>query len=152
MGTQSLASTHVALPPDHQVIRAFGCELIIHLSGEQTGGNYTMFTSVQAPGAGPPPHYHRNEDEWFFLLEGRAEFFKDGAWLEVPEGTALFTPKGVVHAFRNPGDRQQRILIHTAPAGIEIFFARCAEEFAKPSGPDMDRIVQISRQHGIEYV
>ena len=35
--------------------------------------------------------------------------------------------------------------------GIEIFFARCAEEFAKPSGPDMDRIIQISREHGIEY-
>ena len=40
----------------------------------------------------------------------------------------------------------------TAPGGIETFFARCAEEFAKPSGPDMDRIIQISREYGIEYV
>jgi quercetin dioxygenase-like cupin family protein len=152
MSNQLPASIRIALPADHQVIRAFGCELTIHLSAEQTGGRYTMFTSVQPPGGGPPPHYHRNEDEWFFLLDGRAEFFRDGVWVEVPEGTALFARKGVVHAFRNPGDRPQRILIHTAPGGIETFFARCVEEFAKPGGPDMARIIQISTEHGIEYV
>jgi quercetin dioxygenase-like cupin family protein len=152
MNNQSISSTCVALPSDHKVIRAFGCELIIHLGATETGGKYTMFTSVQAPGVGPPPHFHRNEDEWFFLLKGRADFFKDNAWVAVPAGAAVFTPKGVVHAFRNPGDQPQRILIHTAPAGVEVFFARCAEEFAKPGGPDMDRIVQISAEHGIEYV
>jgi quercetin dioxygenase-like cupin family protein len=152
MSNPLTGSIITTLPTDHQVIRAFGCELIIHLSAEQTGGRYTMFTSIQAPGVGPPPHYHRNEDEWFFLLEGRAEFFRDGPWVEVPEGAALFAPKGVVHAFRNPGNRPQRILIHTAPAGVEIFFARCAEEFAKSGGPDMARIIEISNEHGIEYV
>jgi hypothetical protein len=111
-----------------------------------------MFTSIHGPSAGPPPHYHRNEDEWFFLLEGRAEFFTDGAWVEVPEGAAVFAPKGVVHAYRNPGDRPQRILIHTAPAGIENFFGQCAEEFAKLGGPDMTRIIQIGSEHGIELV
>jgi mannose-6-phosphate isomerase-like protein (cupin superfamily) len=141
-----------ALPADHEVVRAFGCELIIHLGADGTGGRYSMFTSVQPPGVGPPPHYHRNEDEWFLVLDGRAEFFRDGAWFEVPEGTALFVPKGVVHAFRNPGDRPQRILVHTAPGGVETFFRRCAEEFAKPGGPDMARIIQISNEHGIEYV
>ena len=146
------ASIVTALPSNHQVIRAFGSELIIHLSTQQTGGRITMLTSIQPPGVGTPPHFHRNEDEWFFVLDGPTEFFNDNAWAEVPQGAAVFVPKGVVHAFRNAGDRPQRVLVHTAPGGIEIFFARCAKEFAKPSGPDMDRIIQISREHGIEYV
>jgi quercetin dioxygenase-like cupin family protein len=86
------------------------------------------------------------------VLEGRAEFFTNRSWVEVPEGSALFAPRGVVHAFRNPNDRPQRLLIHAAPAGVEVFFARCAEEFAKAGGPDMARIIQISNEHGIEYV
>src|SRR5436190_24318897 len=57
MSNQSISSSCVMLPCDHKVIRAFGCELIIHLSAAETGGKYTMFTSVQAPGVGPPPHY-----------------------------------------------------------------------------------------------
>jgi len=43
------------------------------------------------------------------------------------------------------------MLIHTAPSGFETFFARCAEEFAKPNPPDMSRIVEISAEHGIHY-
>jgi mannose-6-phosphate isomerase-like protein (cupin superfamily) len=90
------ASIITALPSNHQVIRAFGSELIIHLSTQQTGGRCTMLTSIQPPGVGPPPHFHRNEDEWFFVLDGPTEFFNDGAWVEVPQGTAVFVPKEVV--------------------------------------------------------
>jgi len=86
------------------------------------------------------------------VLEGRAEFLKDDAWFEVPVGTAVFTPRGVVHSFRNAGDRPLRMLVHTAPSGFETFFARCAEEFAKPGPPDMNRLAQIAGEHGIHFV
>lgn len=110
-----------------------------------------MWIEVTPPGGGPPPHYHLNEDEWFFPLEGRVEFFKDNAWTEVPIGSAVFMPRGVVHTFRNSGDKPLNMLIHAAPSGFETFFARCAEEFAKPNPPDMSRIVEISAEHGIHY-
>src|SRR5260370_1307321 len=93
MNKQPTPSTCVVLPSGGKVIRAFGCEIIVHLGAAETGGKYTMFTSVQPPGGGPPPHYHLNEDEWFFVLEGRAEFFKDNAWVEVPVTTAPFTTR-----------------------------------------------------------
>ena len=110
-----------------------------------------MWTEATPPGGGPPPHYHLNEDEWFFPLEGRVEFFKDNAWTEVPIGSAVFMPRGVVHTFRNSGDKPLKMLIHAAPSGFETFFARCAEEFAKPNPPDRSRIVEISAEHGIHY-
>jgi hypothetical protein len=44
------------------------------------------------------------------------------------------------------------ILIMTTPSGFEKFFARCADEFAKPDGPDMARIAEIGVEHGIHFL
>jgi len=142
----------IQLPGDAKQITAFGDCATFMLTGEQTGGAYTMFISVTQPGSGPPPHWHEKDDEWFLVLEGRAEFFKDGEWTEVPVGTAAFMPRGSVHTFRNAGDTPLKQLIHTAPSGFETFFARCQDEFQKEGGPSMDRIVEISAEHGIYYV
>jgi hypothetical protein len=43
------------------------------------------------------------------------------------------------------------MLITTAPSGFETFFTRCATEFANPAGPDMQRIMEISAEHGIHF-
>jgi hypothetical protein len=58
----------------------------------------------------------------------------------------------VVHAFKNVGHTPLRQIIQTTPSGFERFFQRCADEFARPGGPDMKRIVEISGEHGIYFV
>jgi quercetin dioxygenase-like cupin family protein len=145
-------SSAVVLPEAAQTLQAFGDEVSIHLGGAETGGKYTVFTSITPPGGGPPPHYHNHEDEWFLPLEGRVEFLLDGSWKEVPVGSLIFVPRSTVHTFRNCGDRPLKLLIQTAPSGFEIFFEQCAAEFAKSGPPDMDRIIKISAAHGIHYV
>ena len=110
-----------------------------------------MFTNVTPPGGGPLPHYHLNEEEWFYVMEGRVSFLKDGQWAEVAPGGAVFMPRGAVHTFKNVGDTPLRMLIHTTPSGFEIFFARCTEEFTGSGGPDMNRIVAIAAEHGIHF-
>ena len=142
----------IILPGEAKSLHAFGDEIFFHLGGAETGGQYTVFTDVTPPGGGPPPHYHENEDEWFFPLEGRVEFFLEGAWREVPLQSLVFIPRGTVHTFRNCGETPLKMLIHTAPAGFEIFFRRCATEFARSGPPDMQRIVEISAEHGIYFV
>lgn len=143
----------VILPPGSgQVIQAFGDEVTIHLGGKETGGKFTMFTTVTMPGGGPPPHYHANEDEWFLPIEGRVEFYLDGVWNEVSPGTIAYMPKGTVHTFRNIAETPLRMLIHTAPAGFEVFFSRCAQEFSRPGPPNMQRIIEIAAEHGIFFV
>ncbi len=135
------------------VVRAFGSEMIFHLTGEQTGGRCMLATIIAPPhGDGPPPHFHENEDECFVVQEGRMSFFIDGRWSEVEPGTMVFAPKLSVHTLKNVGDTPARVLISAAPSGFEIFYARCAEEFQKSGGPDMARILEISAEHGIHYV
>ena len=144
---------HPTIVPSGQnpAIHAFGEEVVFHLTGEQTGGAFTQWVETTPPGAGPPPHWHTNEDEWFFVLEGRVSFLTDGVWHEAGPGAAAFMPKNSVHAFKNVGDVPLRMLITTAPSGFETFFTRCATEFANPSGPDMPRIMEISAEHGIHF-
>lgn len=143
----------ICVPPNEgKVFRAFGETVTIHLDGTDTGGKLTLFTEITPPGGGPPPHYHLEEDEWFYPLEGRVEFLIDGNWQEVPMGSVVFVARRVVHSFRNPGEKPLKMLIQTAPSGFEKFFARCADEFAKPGSPDMERIIAMSAEHGIHFV
>lgn len=147
-----LLPTAITLPGQGKVLNALGDEVTVLLSGEQTGGAFTMVQVVTPPGGGPPPHWHTREDEWFHILEGRVEFWQDGQWMEVPVGSSAFLPRGSRHTYRNCGDQPLRMIVHAAPSGFEVFFERIAEAFNAPGGPDMERIVAISADHGIHYV
>ncbi len=135
-----------------ETLRAFGDEVTVKLGPAQTGGAFVLVEAVTPPGGGPPLHYHLNEDEVFMVQEGTAEFWVDGQWQRLETGGVVYAPKGKVHTFRNAGTGPCRQWILATPAGFETFFARCAAEFAKPQGPDMQRIMEISAEHGIHYV
>lgn len=142
-----------AIPPvrTDKVYKAFGDEYTFHLGPDETGGRITTFTGVTPPGGGPPPHIHENEEEWFVVLEGEAEFLRGSTWTKAPAGSAMFVPRGEVHTFRNSGDSPLKMLVNTSPCGFEVFIGRCAEEFAKPGAPDMARLMQIAIEHGIRF-
>lgn len=140
------------LPGAAKVLRALGDEVTVLLSGEQTGGAFSMVQVVTPPGGGPPPHVHAGEDEWFLVLEGRVELWKEGAWSEVPAGTAIFLPRGIPHTYRNCGDQPLRMIVHAAPAGFEVFFDRMAAVCAEPGEPDFARITAIAAEHGIRFL
>jgi len=142
----------LTLPHEAPVLTALGDEVTVLLSGEQTGGAFTMMLIVTPPGGGPPPHCHKREDEWFYILEGCVEFWRDGVWTEVPAGAAAFLPRGSRHTFRSCGDTPLRMIVHAAPAGFEIFFERIAEVFNRPGEADMVRIAEIGVEHGIEFL
>ena len=135
-----------------RVIRAFGSELHFHLTGEQTEKRFLMATIFAPPGDGPPPHYHLNEDESFLLQEGRLSFLSGGEWTEVGPGSVVFTPKETIHTYKNIGGTTAKMLLTASPSGFDVFFERCSVEFAKPGGPNMARIFEISAEHGIYYV
>lgn len=95
------------------VMHAFGEQVIVHLSGAQTGGKIALWTEITPPDAGPPPHYHLNEDEFFFVQEGKMAFLQDGQWEQVERGGVAFMPRKSVHTFKNVGDAPSKMLIAT---------------------------------------
>ena len=44
------------------------------ITGAESGGAYFAMEAFVPPGGGPPPHIHRNEDETFYIVEGRCDF------------------------------------------------------------------------------
>ena len=99
--------------------------------GAQTAGRLTAFENVIAPLDGPPLHTHDQEDESWYILEGRLRFRLGDELQEAPEGTFVFVPRGTPHCFQNVGDDPARILVLFTPAGMERFF----DEFAKLEAP-----------------
>ena len=103
-----------------------GGPLTFKVRGEQTGGSLTAIENVIGPGDGPPVHVHANEDEAWYVLEGRLRFLLGEDLAEAPAGTFVFVPRGTPHAFQNVGEQPARILVLFTPAGIETFFDRFA--------------------------
>jgi mannose-6-phosphate isomerase-like protein (cupin superfamily) len=71
----------------------------------------TVKLSVVGPRlASHPPHRHA-EDEFFFVLEGTAEFFLDGEHRTVGPQTLLYCPSWHLHGIRNLGDTDLKYLV-----------------------------------------
>ena len=47
-------------------------------NGTATNGAFAVFEDVVRPGAGPARHVHRDQEETFFVLDGRFDFEIDG--------------------------------------------------------------------------
>jgi quercetin dioxygenase-like cupin family protein len=56
------------------------------------------------------PHIHP-EDEFFFVLQGTAEFFLNGKTRIVGPMTSLYCPPNVKHGIRNGGETELRYLV-----------------------------------------
>jgi len=70
----------------------------------------TLKMSVVAPhSATHPPHKHI-EDEFFFVLEGTAEFYLDGKTKVAGPYTSFYCPSNVEHGIKNVGDTTLAIL------------------------------------------
>lgn len=56
------------------------------------------------------PHSHE-QDEFFFVLEGTAEFYLDGQTKIVEAYTSLYCPPNSMHSIRNVGDTELKYLV-----------------------------------------
>lgn len=111
-----------------------GDTLTFKATADTTGGALTAIECEAAPGGGPPPHIHDNEDEAFYVLEGEFEILLGEELVHVGPGDFAFAPRGTVHRFANIGDTPGRILILFTPGGLEGFF-RTAGTPATGDGP-----------------
>lgn len=71
----------------------------------------TLKLSVVEPGKGRhAPHEHA-EDEFFFVLEGTAEFHLNGETTVGGPMTSFYCPTGSKHGIRNVGDTELKYLV-----------------------------------------
>lgn len=68
------------------------------------------------PGQVQAPHAHADQDKFYFVLEGEAEFRVGEETRRAASGTAVWAPAGVEHGVTNTGAQRLVILVGIAPA------------------------------------
>jgi mannose-6-phosphate isomerase-like protein (cupin superfamily) len=111
-------------------------------TGAGTDGGYVVIEATVPPGAGPPLHMHAREEEGFYVIEGEVDFTAEDKTFRAGPGTYINMPKSTPHAFRNNTGRPVRMLIISAPAGIEHFFAEA-------DGRPPAALAEIAARYGI---
>lgn len=71
----------------------------------------TIKMSAVAPGKSThAPHQHP-EDEFFYVLEGTAQFHLDGKEVVVEANTSLYCPPNSMHGIKNVGETELKYLV-----------------------------------------
>jgi quercetin dioxygenase-like cupin family protein len=116
-------------------------DMAVKASRASTDGALTVIDSDTTGGA--PRHVHAHEDECFYVLDGTISVeCGDDAWV-LGKGAFVFLPGGVPHAWDVVGERA-KVLIITAPAGLEEFLRELHEAESSPP--------EVARRHGIEFL
>lgn len=89
------------------------------LSGQDSGGTFTVIETVVAPRSVITPHAHAREDELCFLVEGVLEVRIGDAIVSHTAGRCVFKPRCVPHTHWNTTDAPARVLEVYSPAGLD---------------------------------
>ena len=142
----------------------FGCNVRYLARSSETNGAYCLCEALVAPGAGAPLNRHPEDDESFYVLDGRFVFTLGDETVEAEAGAYVRVPRGAVHSFLNVGDRPARLLVHNTPGRVhDVFFAGVGQPMPKgaselpPPGPpptpeQMARAIEIARSAGMEIL
>jgi quercetin dioxygenase-like cupin family protein len=131
--------------------------MTVHADSNETTGQFALVEAYTVPGMEPPMHVHKNEDELFYVMEGKLTVFRGSEVLEATAGTSVFLPRGVPHTFRIES-KTARGLILITPGGFENYFREIgapAQQLTLPTRPiipELDRLVQTARKYDIEFV
>jgi quercetin dioxygenase-like cupin family protein len=120
--------------PESRHISVAGGTYTILVSGEDTGGRYSLIDMLAPPGGGPPPHRHDFE-EMFTILDGEIELTFRGEAHRAGVGATVNVPANAPHSFKNKSDSPARMLCMCTPPGQEEFFMAVGDPVASRTAP-----------------
>ena len=148
---ETTGSSRVLSASSGERLFVLGDDVIVKLSGKDTGGRFALFEIVTQAGAGPPPHIHANEDETFIVIEGEYEFLIGKETKRVKAGGIVFGPRAVPHTFKNVGSAPGRMYALCTPSGFEEFFRKVDRAVGRAT-PDMSKLTDIGRESGLTFL
>lgn len=138
MSTGTAHAYHLAVG-EGQPMAWFTAKFQLKASDEQLG----FLELTASPGIEPPMHVHRNEDEYYYLLDGEVTFHVGAENHHGHPGSFVFLPRNLPHTFTIQ-TASARMLLLNAPGGFERMF-----ELA-PNTPD-EAVAALTR-YDVEIV
>ena len=157
--TDPTTAVPIALGPgEGEALWFLGSLVALKATSETTAGRVGVMENLSPRGAGSPLHVHRNEDEWFYVIEGELTFWVGGRVIEAPAGSFVYGPRDVPHTFVVSSE-QARFLLVAEPGAFDGFVRALAQPAASPAipppadaPPDFERLAQVAAEYGIEIL
>lgn len=121
------------------------------VSGRDTDNDLYVFESSREKEGGPALHFHYDQDEWWYVLEGEFLIKIGETTYKAGKGDSVFGPRMVPHCFAKTGDGVGRLMMIFQPAGkMEECFRKISEGYtANMTEEERD---QFQKDHGFERV
>src|SRR6201991_4095830 len=121
------------------------------ISTSDTDGSLYVYESTRINPGGPPLHVHYDQDEWWYILQGKFMIKVGDQVYDVQAGDSVFGPRKVPHCFAKVGEGEAKMLMLFSPAGtMEAFFTAMSKGVTK--GMTSDQNAQFRKDHGFEVV
>ena len=154
---QSIAP--IALQPGEGDARWFlGALGTIKSAAETTDGRVAVLEFLWPQGGGSPLHVHRNEDEWFYVIEGELTLWVGGDVVVAPAGSLVYGPRDIPHTFLVTST-VARFLMVTEPAPFADFVRAMSEPAqaltlppASIQSPSPEQMTAVAAEYGIEIL
>ncbi|MEV4753587.1 cupin domain-containing protein [Micromonospora sp. NPDC049559] len=99
---------------------------------DETGGVMNAVRTKLGPGTdGPPPHYHKESPELFFMLDGALRVLTGERIVTIRKGDFLLVPPHLTHAWGTPGGVGADVLIIKAPGNNRFDYFRLADRIRR---------------------
>ena len=160
MSTSSIpAIAPIALQPGEGDARWFlGALGTIKAAPETTDGRVAVLEFRWPQGGGSPLHVHRNEDEWFYVIEGELTLWVGGEVIVAPAGSFVYGPRDIPHTFLVTST-EARFLMVTEPAPFADFVRAMSEPAqaltlppASIQSPSPEQMTAVAAEYGIEIL
>lgn len=136
------------LPDDGDVwLEADGSATHRKIAGHDTGERFSVVHFRIPPRTlATPLHYHHNEDEYSYVLDGTLGVLLGDEAVEAGPGTWVFKPREQWHAFWNAGDTPCQIIEVISPAGFEEYLRGVSQVWED----DEAHIAQLNEEYGLD--
>ena len=126
------------------------------LAGNTLGSTDTSFVIAEWRDAGgisekprliAPWHVHHNDDEAWYVLEGKLRVGRGVEEILAEAGSGVLVPRGVAHTYWNPGPERARYLLIMSPNIYGLI-----QDIHSMKERSQQALEQVFRQHDSELV
>lgn len=131
---------------------------VFKATGELTDGRFAAMELLAPKDFASPLHIHRDEDEFFVVLSGEVRVQHGDDVIEAVEGSLVYGPRDVPHAFRVDSP-EARMLLFFGPSGVEGFFRAAGKEARSAGLPppgeeflDRNALIEVAARFRQEFI
>ena len=112
--------------------------------------NFCMGHVTLEPDGGQVPWHNQEQEEVYFLVEGKAEMCLGSERRELQSGQAVYIPPGIFHQITNIGEERAVMLYVYGPAGDVAHWRQELEGTLPKAGKEVPELPKGARPQCVE--